>query len=214
MKSKITGLQLIINTDPASPHSYLELASKALHGGVNSIQFRHKGSYSREMYAIACQLAEICRRFSVPLIINDRPDIALAIQAAGVHLGQTDLPVRAVRELLGEGKIIGITASNLEQATQAEKEGADYIGFGHIYPTKTKIKYDPPVGLAALEKVCKQSGIPVLAIGGIQEHNLDEVCLTGASGIAVVSAIGLSADPFGQTQKFKKIMDAYGKSTC
>lgn len=213
MKHKIEGLQLIINTDPAPSYSYLDLALKALLGGVNSIQFRHKGIYDRETYSIVYQLTEICCRFSVPLIVNDRVDIVLSIQAAGVHLGQTDLPIQAARKLLGNEKIIGGTASNLEQAKQAEMDGADYIGFGHIYPTKTKIKHDPPVGLAALEQVCKHISIPVLAIGGIKEHNLDDVCSTGVSGIALVSAISSSSDPLSQTQKFKKIMDSYGKTT-
>lgn len=213
MKSKMTGLQLIINTDPAPSHGYLELALKALLGGVNSIQFRHKGIYNREMYSIACQLAELCSLFSVPLIVDDRMDIALSIEAAGVHLGQTDIPIKVARQLLGKEKIIGGTASNLEQAKQVEMDGADYVGFGHIYPTKTKIKQDPPVGLNALEQVCKHLSIPVLAIGGINEHNIDHVCATGVSGIALVSAIGSSSDPLSQTQKFKKIMDSYGKTT-
>lgn len=213
MKPKIAGLQLIINTDPAPSHSYLELASKALLGGANSIQFRHKGIYNREIYSIVCQLAEICCRFSVPLIINDRVDIALAIQAAGVHLGQTDLPIKAARKLLGKDKIIGGTASNLEQAKQVEMDGADYIGFGHIYPTKTKIKHDPPVGLVVLEQVCNHVNVPVMAIGGIKEHNLDDVCAAGVCGVAIVSAISSSSDPLSQTQKFKKIMDSYEKST-
>jgi thiamine-phosphate pyrophosphorylase len=213
MKRKIEGLQLIINTDPAPFHSYLDLASKALLGGINSIQFRHKDLYTREIYSIVYQLAEICCRFSVPLIVNDRVDIALSIQAAGVHLGQSDLPIKVARELLGNEKIIGSTASNLEQAKQAEMDGADYVGFGHIYPTTTKIKHHPPVGLDALEQICKYISIPVLAIGGIKEQNIDHVCSTGVSGIALVSAISSSSDPLSQTQKFKKIMDSYGKTT-
>ena len=213
MNRKITGLQLIINTDPPPPHSYLKLALDALLGGVNRTQFRHKGIYNRDMYSLACQLAEICRCFSVPLIVNDRVDIAIAVQAAGVHLGQDDLPIKAARRLLGDGKIIGGTASNLEQAKQVELDGADYIGLGHIYPTQTKIKDGPPIGLAILEQICKHVNISVLAIGGIKEHHLDGVCATGAHGVAIVSAIGMSSDPLSQTLKFKKIMDAYGKST-
>lgn len=211
MKTEIKGLHFIINTDPPPSHPYLELAVKALRGGVDSIQFRHKGFYDRDMYTLACRLAEICASFSIPLIINDRVDIALAVQAAGVHLGQTDLPIKVARQLLGNTKIIGGTASTLTEARQVEMDGADYIGFGHIFPTQTKIKNYPPVGVDMLEHVCSCVSIPVLAIGGIKDHNLDKVCETGASGVAVVTAIGSSSDPLSQTQKFKKIMGFYGK---
>ncbi len=195
----IKGVQLIINT-PAS----LELASKALLGGIDTIQFRHKGSYTREVYALVCELAEMCRGFSVPLIINDRVDIALSIDAAGVHLGQTDLPIIKARHLLGN-RIIGATASNLEQAKRAEREGADYIGLGHIYPTSSKIKTGPPLGLALLEQVCREVKIPLLAVGGINEHNVENVSKTGVAGIAVISAISSAADPLSETEKFRRI---------
>lgn len=211
MKSKIKGLQLIINTVSTSLYPYLELASKALLGGIDSLQFRHKGIYDRETFFLACQLAELCHQFSVPLIVNDRADIALAIQAAGVHLGQADMSIMAARLLLGDEKIIGGTASTLTQAQQLESDGADYIGFGHIYPTKSKVKDTPPVGLNALKEVCREVNIPVLAIGGINEHHLADVFQAGVCGIAVISAISLSFDPCSQTQKYKKIMGSYGK---
>ena len=180
MKDRIHGLHFIINTDSVQNDSCLDLAEKAILGGADSLQFRHKATYTREIYALACRLAEICRKFSVPLIVNDRVDIAMAIGASGVHLGQTDLPVEAARKLIGRDKIIGATTSTLEEAKEAERQGADYIGFGHIFPTRTKIKNTPPLGVVPLQTVCRQISIPILAIGGIDAGNLDEVCRAGA----------------------------------
>lgn len=211
MITKISGLQLIINTVPNPLHPYLELALKALIGGVHSIQFRHKGNYDRKIYLLVSQLMKICDQFSVPLIINDRADIALAIQAAGVHLGRSDLPIQEARKLLGNKKIIGASASTIEQALQAEREGADYIGFGHIYPTQTKFKPHPAVGIAKLKQVCDLINIPILGIGGIDEHNLRSVCTAKISGVAIASAVNLSPTPLTQIGKIKKILDEYGK---
>lgn len=210
MKDKIRGLQLIVNTNPVPAHPYLQLVLQAISGGVDTIQFRHKGMYTREIHSLVCQIAEVCLHFSIPLIVNDRVDIAIAIEATGVHLGQTDLPIKVARSLLGNKKMIGATASTIEQAKQAEIGGADYIGFGHIFPTDTKLKNHSPVGLMLLQQVCNQIRIPVLAIGGIKDHHIKDVCKTGVSGIAVVSAISASSDPFIQTRKFKEIMALYG----
>jgi thiamine-phosphate diphosphorylase len=211
MKLKIRGLQLLINTESCSQYPLLELATQAILGGIDGIQFRHKGAYDRESHTIALCLVEMCRRFSIPFIINDRFDIAMAVRATGVHLGQTDMPVREARLFLGESAIIGVTSSTIEEAKAAESEGADYVGFGHIFSTATKIKSTPPVGLEALEVICSQLFIPVIAIGGINEGNIEDVCRAGASGIAVISAIASSSNPSAQTNKLKKMMKAYEK---
>ena len=212
MKHKIQGLQLIVSTDTTPSVPYLELALQAILGGIDGIQFRHKGIYSRETYSLVSQLAELCNRFSIPLIINDRIDIALAVKAAGAHLGQSDLPLAIASAFLGKGKIIGATASTLEEAKRAEIEGADYIGFGHIFPTTTKIKNTPPVGLEGLKAVLNHVTIPVVAIGGITDHNLDEVRKTGVHGVAFVSAISSSLDPFRQTKKLKHTWSSFKSS--
>lgn len=213
MKPEIKGLHLIINTFPAASYPCLDLALMALQGGVNGIQFRHKGIFTREIFSILSQLVELCRRFSVCLIVNDRADIAISVHAAGVHLGQTDLPIKAARQLLGKDKIIGCTASTLEQAKQAQTDGADYVGFGHVFPTRTKVKLCPPVGIAGLKEVCNDIDIPVIAVGGINEHNIQSVCAAGVSGIALVSAISTSLNPLHQTQHLKQLMALHGKNT-
>jgi thiamine-phosphate pyrophosphorylase len=153
--------------------------------GVGMVQFRHKSAYTRESLEAVRRLKS---RLQVPLMINDRVDIALAVDAAGVHLGQTDLPIPIARCLLGQ-KIIGGTAGTLEQALQVEQEGADYVSIGHIFPTTSKVKTTPPVGLKALEQVCRRLKIPVYAIGGINSSNVEQVRATGVTGVALIAAI-------------------------
>jgi thiamine-phosphate pyrophosphorylase len=204
MKKQIKGLQLIVD---ASPKAYV-LACMAIEGGVDGIQFRHKGIFSQEVYLLACQLRELCHHFLLPFLINDRMDIALACEASGVHLGQQDMSIRSVREFLGSDFIIGATASNLDQAKNAEMEGADYIGFGSVFPTFSKLNIEPPIGIKALQHASQVIKIPLLAIGGINENNLVEVCQSGASGIAVISAIASAAK--SQTKKLKNLMEMHG----
>lgn len=212
-KNKILGLHVIITTNIVPESSLMHMARQIVLGKADSIQFRHKGFFSTEIYLLALELARLCNRFSIPFIVNDRVDIALAISASGVHLGQTDLPISTVRRLIGEEKLIGATASSMEQAQQAEQEGADYIGFGHVFATETKIKSDPPKGIESLKDVCKNVKIPLLAVGGINENNIEAICATGVHGIAVASAICTSQDPLVQTQKFKKLISEYAKKT-
>ncbi len=204
--NRMQGLHLVLSTEPKPHLPIVELALAAIDGKVDSIQFRHKGDYSRELFAIVLDLVKICKQVNIPLVINDRLDIALATNASGVHLGQTDLPLSVARKLLGADKLIGATASTLEQAKRAEMEGADYVGFGHIFPTQTKIKTTPPVGLVALREVCQQLNIPVVAIGGIDAKNVDEVCQAGVSGVAIVSAICASPTPRAATATLKSII--------
>jgi thiamine-phosphate pyrophosphorylase len=209
-KPKICGLQFIISTHIIPFCSFLELAIFAIQGGVDGIQFRHKGNYTREQLELTQQLSILCQKATIPFIVNDRADIAKAVDAAGVHLGQTDLPIASARKILGEKKIIGKTSSNLEQAQQAVNEGADYVSFGHIFPTKNKFKSSLPVGLRGLNEACQKIKIPILAVGGIAKENLAAVCQTGVNGVAVISAIATSPNPRLQTQKLKNIMNAQG----
>jgi thiamine-phosphate pyrophosphorylase len=200
------GLLFIISTNMPSQHDYLTLAKAAIAGGVDSIQFRHKGEYNRQMLSIAQELSQLCQTDRVPFVINDRVDVALMVDASGVHLGQEDMPISNARKILGQDKIIGLTASNVSQAMQAEKEGADYIGLGHIYETNTKIKAYPPIGLETLKTVCEKVRIPVFAIGGIKLHHVNDVMKMGPTGVAVVTAISDHDNPQCQTQAFKKML--------
>jgi thiamine-phosphate pyrophosphorylase len=204
-KKKIHGLQLIINTEPPPACPILELAKQALEGGVDSIQFRHKGSYTRKLLQIVLMISQMCQKAFIPLIINDRIDIVMTVDASGVHLGQTDIAIKTARSFLGPDKIIGGTASNIQQAKQIQAEGADYIGFGHIFTTTTKIKSTPPIGVSALKEAAMQLEIPIIAIGGINASNLDLVREANNAGVAIVSAINASLEPQKQVRLLKRI---------
>lgn len=162
---------------------------QAIRGGVTMVQLREKNACSRDFYGIALEVKEITDRYSVPLIINDRLDIALAVDAAGVHIGQDDLPARVARKVLsGRGKILGVSAATVAEALQAQADGADYIGAGSVFTTGTK-KDVRPLLREELEKIKQAVNIPVVAIGGINESNVRLLQGTGIDGIAVVSAI-------------------------
>lgn len=169
--------------------SYLEVIEEAIQGGADIIQLREKNKTKKELLHMARALRELTRRYDVPLIINDHLDLALAVDADGVHLGQDDLPLVEARKILGPDKIIGISTHALEEALQAEKDGADYIGVGPVFPTKSKVDVVDPVGLSYVEEVAEHISIPFVAIGGIKLHNLDSVLASGARRIAVISAI-------------------------
>lgn len=211
MKKECKGILFIVNND--ADLNCPDLVAKALQGCIHAIQFRHKGPFTKKAFNEANEIADLCQRHNVPLFINDRIEIALAVGAAGVHLGQTDMPINIARKLLGQTKIIGATASSLQEALLAQEEGADYIGFGHIFPTKTKIKLTPPIGLEKLSDVCKLIDIPVIAIGGINAYNLKGVLEAGADGIALSSAIAHSENPLLTTQQLITIFQAYAPTT-
>ncbi len=165
------------------------LAEEALKGGAAMIQLRHKTASGNQLFNWAVEIRRRCQEYHALCIINDRIDIALASKADGVHLGQQDMPAGAARKLLGEMGIIGVTASSAEEALQAEQDGANYIGFGHIYPTRSKLKESSPLGLDILQKTATRISLPILAIGGINHQNAASVIAHGASGIAVISAV-------------------------
>jgi thiamine-phosphate pyrophosphorylase len=171
------------------------LAEEALRGGAAMIQLRHKTASGHQLFTWAVEIRKRCREHHAICIINDRVDIALASEADGVHLGQDDLPAAAARKLLGNTLIIGVSASSVEEALQAEKEGADYIGFGHIYPTVSKLKEHPPLGLENLQKTVEAISLPVVAIGGITVENAPLLISHGASGVAVISAVSRAKEP-------------------
>jgi thiamine-phosphate pyrophosphorylase len=195
MKRPIGRLQVLTDDTVQDRFSHQELARLAILGGADTIQFREKRRGTREAIAIAAAVQSVCAGFGVTFIVNDRADIALAVGADGVHLGREDLPVHAARDILGPDKIIGGTAGNLQEAMQAERDGADYVGFGHIYATRSKKKRVRPKGPESLVDLCRTVEIPVIAIGGINAHNLGPVMESGAWGVAVIEAVAAHADP-------------------
>lgn len=165
-----------------------EMVESAIRGGVTIVQLREKDCSSREFLDTAVRVKKITDRYHIPLIINDRVDIAMAVDAAGVHLGQSDLPVTIARQLLGEEKIIGVSAAKPEEALQAEEEGADYLGIGAMFVTTTK-QNTRPVTMETLLEIRSKVALPIVAIGGIGRDNLERFKNTGINGLAVVSAI-------------------------
>ena len=192
IKSESLRLYLCTDRGLAKGRPLLEAVEAAIAGGVTMVQLREKELSGREFFSLAREMLVLTGRYNVPLIINDRLDIALAVGAAGVHLGQDDLLLAAARRLAGKDFIIGVSAHNVEEALIAQEEGADYLGTGAVFPTGTKVVPGiiGPQGLAAVTSAVK---IPVVGIGGIGPANAAEVMAAGASGIAVISAI-LSKD--------------------
>jgi len=177
---------------------------KVLRAGLKWVQYRDKEKSRREIYEKAIRLRKLTKDFNAVLIVNDYADIALAVDADGVHLGQDDLPVREAREIMGNNKIIGISTHNLEQAKEAEKGGADYIGFGPIFRTTTK-DAGMPKGTDMLKEIKRQVHVPVVAIGGINIENIRSVLDAGVDAVAVASAI-LSGDIIENATRFMDII--------
>lgn len=188
-------------TDEACLHGrpLLKCVEEALAAGVTLVQYRAKAADGGVLYAEACRLKELCDKYNVPLIINDRLDIALAVGAAGVHLGQDDLPCAVARRLVGEDFIIGVSAHNPAEAVQAVSEGADYLGCGAVFGTATKHDV-AKLGLENLRAIRKAVTVPMVGIGGITADNYAEVLATGADGAAIVSGI-LAQDDIGAIVK-------------
>ncbi|SFL77408.1 thiamine phosphate synthase [Candidatus Frackibacter sp. WG13] len=181
-------LYVITNQSISQGKSNLEVVKEDIAGGADIIQLREKNMSAKELVAMGIELKKITARKGIPLIVNDRVDIALAINANGVHLGQDDLPIKEARKILGRDKIIGISTHSLEQAKEAEANGADYIGVGPVFATQTKPDYTP-VGLDLVKKVSNEVNIPFVAIGGIKIDNVGQVLNVGVDRVAVVSGI-------------------------
>ncbi len=184
----------------------IELASMALDGGARMVQLRRKNASGRELFEWAVRIQELCRKRNAIFIVNDRVDIALAMQADGVHVGQDDLPASEVRSLLGPGSIIGVSVSNVAEAEKASLDGADYIGVGHIFPTVSKEKTTLPLGTSPIREIGKAAGLPMIAIGGIDAGNAQDVMKAGVSGLAVISAVSGAPDPVAATRELVNII--------
>ena len=194
MKHLDTSLYFITDSTGFSEEDFLHRTEAALQGGVTLLQLREKNRTTREYLSLAEKVHELTRRYGVPLLIDDRLDVAMAMDAEGVHLGQSDLPIRIARRILGPDKIVGATAKTVPQATEAYEQGADYLGVGAIYPTTTKVK-TVLTSTDTLRDICKAVPIPVNAIGGLNKTNIDVLRGIPIAGICVVSAIMKADDP-------------------
>ena len=194
MKHLDTSLYFITDSTGLSEEDFLRRTEAALRGGVTLLQLREKNRTTREYLSLAEKVHELTRRYDVPLLIDDRLDVAMAMDAEGVHLGQSDLPIHIARRILGPDKIVGATAKTVPQATEAYEQGADYLGVGAIYPTTTKVK-TVLTSTDTLRDICKAVPIPVNAIGGLNKTNIDVLCGIPIAGICVVSAIMKADDP-------------------
>jgi hydroxymethylpyrimidine kinase/phosphomethylpyrimidine kinase/thiamine-phosphate diphosphorylase len=198
-------LYLVTDRSCVGDRDFDAVVEAALRGGVTLLQLREKELAAAEFLTVARRLRELADRHGVPLIVNDRLDLALAADAAGLHLGQGDLPAAAARRLLRPGMILGVSCKTVEQARQAERDGADYIGSGAVYPTTTKV-ITRHLELAELRRIQAAVRIPVVAIGGITPDNAAPVLATGVAGLAVVSAIMKAADPEAAARRFRALL--------
>jgi len=203
---QIGRLHVLTDTVLQTSFSHLELARMAIKGGADTIQFRQKVGATREMIEIVQQLKKLCKDSGVTLIVNDRLDVAIAAKADGVHLGQNDFPIPLARKLLGESRIIGGSAATLEEAQKCLAEGADYIGFGPVYPTASKEDADPVTGIKLLKQAVEIISLPIIAIGGISVENTPEVVRAGAKGIAVISAVCCQKNPEQATRALRQAL--------
>ena len=191
-----------------SRYSHEELTKLAIVGGADTIQFRQKEGSTRKMIAIARKMKALCSQAGVAFIVNDRIDVALASEADGVHLGQDDFPIPLAREYLGKDRIIGGSAATIDEARSCLKGGADYIGFGPVYPTTSKDDAGPVSGIAILRRVVEEMQVPIIAIGGVSVSNTPDVIRIGAHGIAVISAVCCRDDPAGAARDLREAIEA------
>ena len=200
-------LHVVTDTRLQTRYSHAELARLAAIGGADTVQFRHKHVSMRARWAALAEAAEACRTAGVPLVVDDHADLALAV-GAGVHVGQSDLPVAVVRRLLGASAAVGATAATAAEAIGAEAAGASYIGFGPVFGTASKENPAPAPGLDGLAEACAAVRIPVVAIGGMTPARVARVLGAGAWGVAVLSAVVCAADVAAAAAAFREAIDA------
>ncbi|SDI32568.1 thiamine phosphate synthase [Natribacillus halophilus] len=201
-----SGLYVISAEKLHPERSLLSVMEAALKGGAGAIQLRDKESDKAALIEKGRQLQQLARRYQVPFIMNDHLDVALAINADGVHVGQGDFPLGEARALLGADKLIGISTHTKEEALEAEKLGADYIGIGPVYETSSKEDTEAELGVAGLKEIRKHVSIPTVAIGGIKLENAEAVAATGVNGLAVISEVVTSNDIEGTCRAFTDIL--------
>ena len=206
MNREAFRLYLVTNRYQDSLESFLEKVETACRSGVTIIQLREKNLTTNQYYQLAKQVKEITDAYQVPLIIDDRLDICLAVDAAGLHIGDDELPVSVARQVLGPEKILGVTAKTVKRALEAEEGGADYLGTGAIFPTTTK-ENAPITLISTLKTICQTVAIPVVAIGGLTSENIDQLAATGIAGVAVVRDLMQAEDIEAKTQAFLAKLD-------
>jgi thiamine-phosphate pyrophosphorylase len=205
-------LCLVADAEIVGEKDICSAITEAVDGGVTLVQLRAKKLKTRELLDTSSKVVEILRVKNIPLIINDRIDIALSCEADGVHLGQHDLPLPIARKILGRNRVIGISVNTVKEAIEAEKQGADYLGVGPIFFTQTKKDLKPLLGLKGFRSIRKRVNLPVLAIGGINAENARELIEAGADGVAVVSAILTAEDIRQATRELKEAIEHAGKN--
>ena len=198
------SVYLVTDRRNKTDEEFLNIIEEAIKGGTTIVQLREKTASTKEFYDLALKVKEITSRYDVPLLINDRIDIALAVDSEGVHIGQDDMPAGIAREIIGEDKILGVSASTVEEAKKAEIDSADYIGSGAVFPTATKDDADS-VSEEELKEIVDSIDIPVVAIGGITIENAHTLKASGIAGVSVVSAIMSAEDPKEASEKLKEI---------
>ena len=206
MNREAFRLYLVTNRYQDSLESFLEKVETACRSGVTIIQLREKNLTTNQYYQLAKQVKEITDAYQVPLIIDDRLDVCLAVDAAGLHIGDDELPVSVARKVLGPEKILGVTAKTVKRALEAETSGADYLGTGAIFPTTTK-ENAPITLISTLKTICQTVAIPVVAIGGLTSENIDQLIGTGIAGVAVVRDLMQAEDIEAKTQAFLTKLD-------
>ena len=206
MNRKALRLYLVTNRYQDSLESFLEKIETACRSGVTIVQLREKNLTTNQYYQLAKQVKEITDAYQVPLIIDDRLDVCLAVDAAGLHIGDDELPVSVARQVLGPDKILGVTAKTVKRALEAEEGGANYLGTGAIFPTTTK-ENAPITLISTLKTICQRVAIPVVAIGGLTSENIDQLVGTGIAGVAVVRDLMQAEDIEAKTQAFLTKLD-------
>ena len=206
MNREALRLYLVTNRYQDSVESFLEKVEAACRSGVTIVQLREKNLTTNQYYQLAKQVKEITDAYQVPLIIDDRLDVCLAVDAAGLHIGDDELPVSVARQVLGPEKILGVTAKTVKRALEAEEGGADYLGTGAIFPTTTK-ENAPITLISTLKTICQRVAIPVVAIGGLTSENIDQLIGTGIAGVAVVRDLMQAEDIEAKTQAFLTKLD-------
>ena len=206
MNREAVKLYLVTNRYQDSLESFLEKVETACRSGVTIIQLREKNLTTNQYYQLAKQVKEITDAYQVPLIIDDRLDVCLAVDAAGLHIGDDELPVSVARKVLGPEKILGVTAKTVKRALEAETSGADYLGTGAIFPTTTK-ENAPITLISTLKTICQTVAIPVVAIGGLTSENIDQLIGTGIAGVAVVRDLMQAEDIEAKAHAFLTKLD-------
>lgn len=206
------SLYLITDRSQTLGRPLVTVVREALEGGVRAVQLREKDLSGRELYALACELRQLTRQYGARLLINERLDIAMAVEADGVQLGVSTLPVSMARSLLGPQGLIGYSAHSAPEAVQAAADGADFVTFGPVFFTPSKAAYGEPLGIELLRAACAELTIPVFALGGIRRENIARIMAAKSRGVALISAVSAAADPKTETTLLLKMIEQHASN--